>query len=109
MSELEAMTGYRRSLHGEAVAIGTVFAARLSVARHGFSPADAERVTALLERFGLPITIHEELDRADLARAVETDEKRQADRVKFVCVDAVGKTSFEFLATEEIEESLRET
>lgn len=104
---VEAMTEYRMFLHGEAVSIGMVFAAKLSSARQGFPVSDAKRVEALLERFGLPITIPEELDRGDLARAVETDKKRQADRVKFVCVEEIGKTKFELLSTTEIEESLR--
>lgn len=104
---VEAMTGYRRFLHGEAVAIGMAFAARLSAARYGFPVADADRVEALLKRFGLPITIPGELNPGDLARAVETDKKRQEDRVKFVCVEEIGKTRFELLSTQEIEESLR--
>ncbi len=106
---VEAMTEYSRFLHGEAVAIGMVFAARLSAARHGFPAPDVARMAALLKRFGLPITIPEELDRADLARAVETDKKRQSDRVKFVCVEAIGRTRFELLSTNEIEDSLRAT
>lgn len=106
---VEALTEYRRFLHGEAVAIGMVFASQLSSVRQGFPVSDAERVRALLERFGLPITIPEDLDRGDLARAVETDKKRQADRVKFVCVEEIGKTKFELLSTGEIEEQLRAT
>lgn len=104
---VEAMTQYRRFLHGEAVAIGMVFASKLSAARHGLPLSDVNRVTALLERFELPINIPEELDRGDLARAMETDKKRQADQVKFVCVEEIGKTKFELLTTAEIEESLR--
>lgn len=104
---IEAMTDYRRFLHGEAVAIGMVFAARVSTLRHGFPAEDANRLRTLLERFGLPINIPEELDRGGLARAVETDKKRSADRVKFVCVEQIGKTRFEMLSTEEIKESLR--
>lgn len=106
---VETLTEYRKFLHGEAVAIGMVFASQLSAARHGFSAADAGRVAALLERFGLPITIPEDLDRGDLARAIETDKKRHADRVKFVCVEEIGTTKFELLSTREIEEQLRAT
>ncbi|MDG2303630.1 MAG: 3-dehydroquinate synthase [Candidatus Binatia bacterium] len=104
---VEALTKYQRFLHGEAVAIGMVFAAKLSAVRHGFPAPDAARVAGLLERFGLPIVIPEELDRGDLARAIETDKKRQEDRVKFVCVERIGKTRFELLSTSEIEDSLR--
>lgn len=104
---LEAVTGYERFLHGEAVAVGMVFAARVSAARRGLPESEVERVAALLEGFGLPTTIMAELDPADLARAVETDKKRREDRVKFVCVEEIGRTCFELLSTTEIEESLR--
>ena len=51
---LEALTGYRRWLHGEAVAIGMVAAGRLAV-RLGWADAGAaERQEAFLEGVGLP-------------------------------------------------------
>ena len=104
---IEAVTGYRRFLHGEAVGIGMVFAARLSTQYAGFPKPDVDRLKSLLETFGLPTEIPAELDPSDLARAAETDKKRQADRVKFICVEAVGRTRFEMLATEEIEAAVR--
>src|SRR2546425_12110891 len=51
---LEACLGYRRLLHGEAVAIGLRAAARLSVEVAGLHPKDRQRQDALLDRFGLP-------------------------------------------------------
>jgi 3-dehydroquinate synthase len=51
---LEAATGYRRFTHGEAIAIGMVCAARLSVACAGLPAFDAQRLIALLQRVGLP-------------------------------------------------------
>jgi 3-dehydroquinate synthase len=51
---IEAAMGYGDWLHGEAVAVGMVMAADLSV-RAGLCPAvDGERLKALLERAGLP-------------------------------------------------------
>jgi len=102
---IEAVAGYGRLLHGEAVAIGMVFAARVSADRRAFG--QVERLAGLLERLGLPITIPEGLDRGALARVVEADKKRRAERVKFVCVEEIGRTCFELLSTQEIEESLR--
>ena len=51
---VEALARYRGVLHGEAVAMGMVFAARRSEAL-GLAPAGtAARLGALLERAGLP-------------------------------------------------------
>lgn len=104
---IEAVTEYRRFLHGEAVSIGMVFASRVSRLRSGFAPESEKRVARLLERFGLPVGIPAELDSSELARAVETDKKRDESRVKFVEVEELGRTRFEMLSTTEIEEALR--
>ena len=51
---LEALSGYRRWLHGEAVAIGLTAAGRIA-ARIGWTDAPtAERQEALLRGVGLP-------------------------------------------------------
>ena len=49
---IEVLTDYRGYLHGEAVAIGMVFAARLSAARGICAPAVARRIEALLSAPG---------------------------------------------------------
>jgi 3-dehydroquinate synthetase len=48
--------GYGEWLHGEAVAAGTVMAAELSRRLGWLSAADVERVRALLQRAGLPVS-----------------------------------------------------
>jgi 3-dehydroquinate synthase len=55
---LESVTAYQRFLHGEAVAIGMAVAARLSEARSLCKGGLADRLTALLQRLGLPVRIH---------------------------------------------------
>src|ERR1044072_5547126 len=52
---LEAISGYGKCLHGEAIAIGQVCAARLSERILGLPGADVERIRALRERAGLPV------------------------------------------------------
>lgn len=54
---VEALTGYEKMLHGEAVAIGMVEAARISEQRGLSTSADTERITALLKGFGLPVDL----------------------------------------------------
>jgi 3-dehydroquinate synthase len=52
---IESASGFRRYLHGEAVAIGMVAATRLSVLAAGLPEPEAQRVESLLVRHGLPV------------------------------------------------------
>jgi 3-dehydroquinate synthase len=53
---LEALGGYERWLHGEAIAIGTQMAANVSAAIGRIDADTVLRVRALLQRAGLPVT-----------------------------------------------------
>lgn len=99
---LEALTGYRRYLHGEAVAIGMVQAARIS--RHyGFCDGAAvARIQSLLRRAGLPLELPPDADPESLARYIEVDKKSGGGKVKFVCCTGIGGWRFHDLAPEEI-------
>jgi 3-dehydroquinate synthase len=99
---IEMLTEYRQYLHGEAVAMGMAFAARLCSARGYCPPNAAERVIRLLERAGLPVEIPEELVGNPLALAMETDKKAAGGKIRFVCLEEIGKARFEFLTAEEI-------
>lgn len=99
---VESVTGYERFLHGEAVAIGMVFAARLSAARGWFRPEEAARIRALVESAGLPTEVPADLEALDLAAAMASDKKVAAARVRFVALDAIGRTRFEWFTSEEL-------
>jgi 3-dehydroquinate synthase len=87
---IETLLGYRKLLHGEAVAIGMVFAARRSEAL-GFAPAGvAERIAALLRRAGLP-TEPPDLPRRAYLEALRVDKKRRDDHVRFVVLRGLGQ------------------
>ena len=99
---VESLTGYRELLHGEAVAIGMAFAARLSQRLGACSTEDADRVVALLERAGLPVRIPATLATDALAEAVTGDKKVSEGRVKFVLMTAIGATRFERLSASDL-------
>lgn len=99
---IEMLTEYREYLHGEAVAMGMAFAARLCSARGICSPQAAERLLRLLERAGLPVDIPEELVGPPLALAITTDKKAAGRKIKFVCMEEIGKARFESWTAEEI-------
>ncbi len=89
---IETVSGYRL-LHGEAVSIGLVAEAHLS--RHlGFlNDADVDRMTALLERAGLPVRIPDYIDREALVEKLYTDKKVRDGRLRFVVQDAIGSVA----------------
>ena len=71
-------------LHGEAVAVGLVAAARLGVAM-GHSPSHlVGRFVSALEALGLPVDPPDGLDEEAVVRAMGADKKRAAGRLRFV-------------------------
>jgi 3-dehydroquinate synthase len=87
---LEALTGYRRWLHGEAVAIGLAAAARLAVRLGLAEERTAERQVELLRALGLPTRFADPEPRA-VADALRHDKKAREGRVPFVLVKTLGR------------------
>jgi 3-dehydroquinate synthase len=99
---VEQATDYSRYLHGEAVSMGMVAAARLS-ARVGACNADvADRLARLLERLGLATEIPADLARDRLERAVAADKKAQRESVSFIVCTAIGSCREQPLAPADI-------
>jgi 3-dehydroquinate synthase len=102
---VENLTAYNTYLHGEAVAVGMVAAARVSRARGRCGAEVVERIEALLTRAGLPTTMPPSLSSGDLCRAIERDKKARDGRIKFVCVDEIGRASFDEMPSRTIVDS----
>ena len=77
--------------HGEAVAVGMVLAARLS-ADLGLAPAaDTERLQALLQAYGLPVTVPAGLSPEALLQRMRLDKKNLAGRLRLVLWRGIGQ------------------
>lgn len=85
---LETLNGYAIS-HGAAVSIGMVAATRLSARLGLCSPDLLGRVEGVLERLGLP-TRYKGHTSDQIWRAMTTDKKAQAGRLRFVLPRALG-------------------
>ena len=89
---LEAATQYSSFLHGEAVAIGMMGAAKLSQ-KSGILPANVvKRQQSLLRKFGLPTTFSA-TGLAEIAKAMEVDKKTRAKKIRWVLLKDIGKTA----------------
>lgn len=92
---LEAVTGYRRLLHGEAIAIGQVAAAMLSARRNGLPAHEVERIKTLLARAGLPVSIRLGAgERERLFAAMRLDKKVTGGEVRFVLARRIGEVAW---------------
>jgi 3-dehydroquinate synthase len=86
---LEAIGGYERWLHGEAVAIGIVLAARTSAALGWLPAGDCERIERLLARAGLP-TKASEVNPAELLDRMRGDKKADRSGSRLILIRALG-------------------
>jgi len=77
-------------LHGEAVGIGLLAAARLSHALGMCDTAVPQRVENLLQRLGMPHRLND-LDPETIYAAMGTDKKRQAGKLRFVLLEGLEK------------------
>ena len=99
---VEMLTDYRRFLHGEAVAIGMVAAARVSQALGTCDATVVSRIRDLLGRAGLPTALPADLDGGALALAMRGDKKSHGGKIRFVAVRQIGQVELMDLTAEEI-------
>jgi len=92
---LEAETGFSdRLLHGEAVALGMVLAARYSARRGEISAADAERAATAIAGAGLPASLAAlglTCDGGTLVEHMRHDKKAEATTLPFLLLRSLGE------------------
>lgn len=87
---IEALTGYTRWLHGEAVACGLCLAADLSVRLGLIGPDALETIKAAVARAELPVRIAG-ISRAAAFQAMRADKKALAGKIDFVVLERIGQ------------------
>jgi 3-dehydroquinate synthase len=96
---IERVEGYRFR-HGDAVAVGLVYAAELARLAGRLDERTAERHGAVLTSVGLPTSYRP--DRwPQLHAAMRADKKARGDRLRFVVLDALARPGI--LAAPELE------
>ena len=93
---IEAEQGFGGLVHGEAVAVGMVLAAKLSAAL-GFAPtADTERLVAALRALELPTDLPPGLDAEALLARMRLDKKNLSSTLRLILWRGIGRA---FVAT----------
>jgi 3-dehydroquinate synthase len=92
---LEAISKYGKYLHGEAISIGQVAAARLSSLVLGLPGPDMARITRIFQRAGLPTEVKlTSSQREQLFAAMKLDKKVSGGDIQFVLACRIGRVEF---------------
>jgi len=98
---LETVSGYTRFLHGEAVSIGMVVAARLSENR-GLCPEGVTmRISGLLEALELPVHIPSDINSDSIVEAMALDKKSLGGKIRLILLTSLGCAVIDSDSTEQ--------
>jgi 3-dehydroquinate synthase len=86
--------------HGEAVGIGMVLAANLSVEKGLLARADADRLESVIQSYGLPV--RPPVDVPSMLAALRKDKKREGSRIHFVFLEALGRAGVEEIELDDL-------
>ena len=93
---IEAATRYRKLLHGEAVAWGSIAALHLSLNRGRITPEEFARMANLILRYGpippFKIAATPQASAARLVALTSADKKKRSGRRAFVLATGIGRT-----------------
>jgi len=95
---IEAATGYKRLLHGEAVAWGSIAALHLALARKCITSNDFARMANLILAFGPLPRFTASADK--LVALTAADKKTRSGRRAFILPTAIGKTEVVYDVTD---------
>jgi 3-dehydroquinate synthase len=88
--------------HGEAVSLGMVIAARLSVLNGLLPEGDAQRLKQLLSKFNLPVRLVFEPE--SIIDVIRKDKKKGGDRIDLILLESLGKAIIHTISINELQE-----
>ena len=97
-----ALENQYQLMHGEAVAIGMCFAARLSGELLGFK--GAERLIGMIDRYGLPTKA--DYDKEKVFEVLSSDKKREDGSVNFILLQRIGRGAVEKIGLDQLRKFL---
>ncbi|MEK7289479.1 MAG: 3-dehydroquinate synthase, partial [Planctomycetota bacterium] len=96
---IETLTDYKKYRHGEAVAMGMLYATKIAVEMGLTNRAVYERQRALFTKMGL--SLNPGLDAGDMIKILYTDKKTVAGRLRFILPLRIGEVIISDKVTED--------
>lgn len=100
---IEKLTGI---LHGEAVAVGMVIAAKISVKTGYFEEQDFKRLKILIEKVGLPTG--KEIPMTEIYDVLLKDKKRRGSSISMILLNSIGNAFIEDIELSELKRILND-
>lgn len=88
---IETGLHYKYWLHGEAVGLGMLMAAHMSMLSGWLTAADCTRIETLLRRAHLPVAMPVEFGNADMRELMSVDKKVSHGRLKLILLRHIGE------------------
>ena len=107
----EALCGYGELMHGEAVAIGMIYASVLAEKLDLINRKDTERQIQLLQALGLPVLLPEGtcLENDEIIDRMKLDKKTVGGKLRFVLPTCIGRVEvFKDISESLVREVLKE-
>ncbi|MBI4689124.1 MAG: 3-dehydroquinate synthase [Nitrospirae bacterium] len=92
---IETVTRYKRFLHGEAVAIGMYFEAKIAEMLNFFKKRNVLKIKALLDSYGLPSEMPSGINVNTLTTCMKLDKKAVAGELRFILPEKIGKVNIQ--------------
>ncbi|MGD0958493.1 MAG: 3-dehydroquinate synthase [Methylomonas sp.] len=90
---IETGAGYSGYLHGEAVAIGTCYAADLSKRLGWLSAEDVNRITAIFKNANLQVSPPAQMNAQRFLELMSVDKKNLDGKIRLILLEAIGKAT----------------
>ena len=104
---IEASVPYGTFLHGEAISLGLRAALYLSVKNAGLAAGKADRINRLLQQYGLPLQLSDEITTEWIIERMMTDKKFAGGTIRFVLLSDIGEAFVsEEITLEKIKEAI---
>lgn len=88
---IETATHYGSWLHGEAVAVGMLMAADVSVRLNNISALEFDRIAALVDKAELPVRPPREISPSQFIDFMSVDKKVEQGNIRLVLLQAIGR------------------
>ena len=87
---IENLAGYGKWLHGEAVSVGMVMAAKFAEQEHRLQQGQSQRIEGLLSAFGLPTTAQGDVAPDAMLESMGMDKKTIDGQIHFILANEIG-------------------
>jgi len=98
---IEKISNYNQYLHGEAVSIGMMAAANISMRKGFITKEIVDRQEKILNKYNLPVKI-KNIEIKKILDAIKMDKKNSNGKVKWVLLDSIGNA----IISQEIDEKI---